>query len=69
MLSNCFRLRGQFGTDTLKNAVHGSSDVKHAMSSIQKIFGELYFNPDGSTRGTNFSSEHEGQIMGISDDN
>ena len=44
MLSNCFRLRGQFGTDTLKNAVEGSSDVKYTMSSIQKIFGELYFS-------------------------
>ena len=43
MLSNCFRLRGQFGTDTLKDAVHGSN-VEHAKSSIQNIFGELYFS-------------------------
>ena len=52
MLSNYFRLRGQYGIDLLKNAVHGSSNVDHAMSTIQKIFGELYFNKDGTTQGT-----------------
>ena len=46
------RLRGQYGTDTLKNALHGSSNPEHAMSTIQKIFGELYFNKDGTAQGT-----------------
>ncbi|XP_053385448.1 thioredoxin domain-containing protein 6-like isoform X16 [Mercenaria mercenaria] len=43
-------LRALYGQDTLRNAVHGSSNPDHAMSQIQKIFGELYFNKDGSVK-------------------
>ncbi|XP_052812769.1 thioredoxin domain-containing protein 6-like isoform X13 [Mya arenaria] len=43
-------LRGKYGTDILRNAVHGSTDKEHALTTITKIFGELYFNKDGSLR-------------------
>jgi len=51
MLVFTTRLRGKYGKDVLKNALHGSSTKDHAQASIAKIFGELYFNKDGSVRG------------------
>lgn len=41
-------MRGLYGTDPLRNAVHGSSNPEHAKATIAKIFGELSFNKDGS---------------------
>uniref|UniRef100_A0A8C0FL96 NME/NM23 family member 8 n=1 Tax=Bubo bubo TaxID=30461 RepID=A0A8C0FL96_BUBBB len=34
-------IRAQFAQDILSNAVHGSSDREHALSSIECIFGEI----------------------------
>ncbi|XP_053385454.1 thioredoxin domain-containing protein 6-like isoform X22 [Mercenaria mercenaria] len=55
-------LRALYGQDTLRNAVHGSSNPDHAMSQIQKIFGELYFNKDGSVKDE--KEEKEGDDKG-----
>ncbi|XP_061183794.1 thioredoxin domain-containing protein 6-like isoform X2 [Saccostrea echinata] len=41
-------LRAAYGKNILMNAVHGSSTVEHAETSLKKIFGELKFGPDGS---------------------
>ncbi|XP_060586779.1 thioredoxin domain-containing protein 6-like isoform X13 [Ruditapes philippinarum] len=43
-------IRALYGSDKLKNAVHGSSNPDHAKTQIAKIFGELYFNRDGSLK-------------------
>ncbi len=40
-----------FGTDQLKNAVHGSSDQEHANRTIELIFGSE-FAPEESMRAT-----------------
>ncbi|XP_026699758.1 thioredoxin domain-containing protein 3 [Athene cunicularia] len=37
-------IRAQFAQDILSNAVHGSSDREHALSSIECIFGEIDIN-------------------------
>ncbi|XP_069716495.1 thioredoxin domain-containing protein 3 [Phaenicophaeus curvirostris] len=34
-------VRAQFAEDTLRNAVHGSSDREHALKSIKYLFGEI----------------------------
>ncbi|XP_046555994.1 LOW QUALITY PROTEIN: thioredoxin domain-containing protein 3 homolog [Haliotis rubra] len=41
-------LRAIYGKDILLNALHGSSDVNHAKSTIEQVFGHLEFKPDGN---------------------
>ncbi|KAJ8320307.1 hypothetical protein KUTeg_001894 [Tegillarca granosa] len=43
-------LRAAYGSSVLQNAVHGSSDPDHAKTSIQRIFGDLDFNADGTVK-------------------
>ena len=43
-----FSLRALYGENTLKNAVHGSSDPEHAKKTMELIFGGISFNIDGS---------------------
>lgn len=43
-------LRAQYGENTLRNAVHGSSNKEHANKTIEMIFGEVEFGPDGSVK-------------------
>ena len=45
------RLRAQFGTDTMKNAVHGSSTVEMAEKVIKEFLPEVEILPDGTVRG------------------
>ena len=45
------RLRAQFGTDTMKNAVHGSSTVEKAEKVIKEFLPEVEILPDGTVRG------------------
>ena len=45
------RLRAQFGTDTMKNAVHGSSSVAKAEKVIKEFLPEVEILPDGTVRG------------------
>ena len=40
-----------FGTDVLQNVVHGCSSKEQAQLKIEKVFGHLEFNPDGTVRG------------------
>lgn len=44
-------LRAQFGSDTMKNAVHGSSTVEKAEEAIKEFFPEVEILPDGTVRG------------------
>ncbi|KAK2560505.1 Thioredoxin domain-containing protein 3-like protein [Acropora cervicornis] len=43
-------LRAQFGTDTMKNAVHGSSTVEKAEKVIKEFLPEVEILPDGTVR-------------------
>ena len=45
------RLRAMFGTDIMKNAVHGASTKEGAIEKIQMIFGDIEFNEDGTVKG------------------
>ena len=45
------RLRAMFGTDIMKNAVHGASTKEGAIEKIQMIFGDIQFNEDGTVKG------------------
>ncbi|XP_067686636.1 thioredoxin domain-containing protein 6-like isoform X7 [Haliotis asinina] len=41
-------IRAMYGKDILLNAVHGSSDIDQARSTIKQVFGDLEFQPDES---------------------
>ena len=47
-------LRAQFGVDTMKNAVHGSSSLEKAEKVIKEFLPEVEILPDGTVRGLNF---------------
>lgn len=49
-----YSLRAQFGSDTMKNAVHGSSTVEKAEKVIKEFFPEVEFLPDGTVKGLSF---------------
>ena len=40
-----------FAKDTMKNAVHSSSNVEKAAAVIHEFFPEVELNPDGTVRG------------------
>ena len=48
-----YSLRAQFGSDTMKNAVHGSSTVEKAEKVIKEFFPEVEILPDGTVKGLN----------------
>jgi len=41
------RLRAQFGTNKLRNAVHASSTTQEASAHIAKIFGTMDYDSEG----------------------
>ncbi|XP_067686631.1 thioredoxin domain-containing protein 6-like isoform X2 [Haliotis asinina] len=43
-------IRAMYGKDILLNAVHGSSDIDQARSTIKQVFGDLEFQPDGNLK-------------------
>lgn len=49
-------LRAQFGVDTMKNAVHGSSSVEKAKAVIEGFFPEVEILPDGTVAGLNLQT-------------
>lgn len=49
-----YSLRAQFGSDTMKNAVHGSSTVEKAEKVIKEFFPEVEILPDGTVKGLSF---------------
>ncbi|KAK6181619.1 hypothetical protein SNE40_009441 [Patella caerulea] len=54
-------IRAVFGSSVLENAVHGSSDPEHAKKSIEKVFGHLEFNSDGTVKEMKPVTEQEEQ--------
>lgn len=46
-----YSLRAQFGSDTMRNAVHGSSTVEKAEKAIKEFFPEVEILPDGTVKG------------------
>lgn len=52
-------LRAQFGVDTMKNAVHGSSSVEKAKAVIEGFFPEVEILPDGTVAVPKEESEGE----------
>ena len=46
-----FSLRAQFGSDAMRNAVHGSSSVEKAEKAIKEFFPEVEILPDGTVKG------------------
>ncbi|XP_078344639.1 thioredoxin domain-containing protein 3 homolog isoform X2 [Oculina patagonica] len=52
-------LRAQFGVDTMKNAVHGSSTVEKAEEVIKEFFPEVEILPDGTVKVPKAESEQE----------
>ena len=51
-ISSTYSLRAQFGSDTMKNAVHGSSSVERAEKVIKEFFPEVEILPDGTVKGS-----------------
>lgn len=51
VFSSMYSLRAQFGSDTMKNAVHGSSSVEKAEKVIKEFFPEVEILPDGTVKG------------------
>ena len=45
-----YSFRALYGENTLRNAVHGSSNKEHVSKTIEMIFGEVEFGPDGSVK-------------------
>ena len=43
-----------FAKDTMKNAVHSSSNVEKATAVIHEYFPEVELNPDGTVKGIFF---------------
>ena len=44
----CLKTLSNTLLSTLRNTIHGSSNMEHASKSIEMIFGEVEFGPDGS---------------------
>ncbi|KAJ7372866.1 Thioredoxin domain-containing protein 3 [Desmophyllum pertusum] len=59
-------LRAQFGVDTMKNAVHGSSTVEKAEKIIMEFFPEVEILPDGTVKVPQV--EAEGGEEGVTQD-
>jgi len=47
----CYRLRAQFGSSIVANAVHGASNRISADNEINLIFGDVDFDKEGLTSG------------------
>ena len=43
----CYRIRAQFGTSVVLNAVHGPSSSSAAENEIKLIFGDVEFDEQG----------------------